>query len=115
MKKKLTDVAIVTAETRDKRIQGVLTSDRVGEVKFISLDKLIADGVKAMPDLNGAEQEEREDEVPKTLFGQQQETVAIGVSPDGKTFIAIDTLNRIRISEWPNVFSIRHMIVQHKK
>lgn len=53
--------------------------------------------------------------MPKTLFGQQQETVAIGVSPDGKTLIAIDTLNRIRISEWPNVFSIRHMIVQHKK
>lgn len=55
MKKKLTDVAIVTAETRDKRIQGILASDRVGEVKFISVDKLVADGVKAMPDLNGAE------------------------------------------------------------
>lgn len=117
MKKKLTDVASVNVELREKQVEGVLVSDRVGEVKFISLDKLAEDGVKPQPDVNGlqTEENEREDEVPKTLFGQQQETLALGVSDDGKTLVAIDTLNRIRISEFPNVFSIRHMILQHKK
>lgn len=108
-------MAAVTAETQHLTVPGVLISDRVGEVKFISIDKLLQDGPRAMPDLNGNDQEDREEEVPKTLFGQQQETVALGMSPDGKTLIAIDTLNRVRVSEWPNVFSIRHMIVQHKK
>lgn len=113
LKKKLTDVTAVKAETRTQHVEGALVSDRVGEVKFISLEKLFQDGVRAQPDLNGAD-DDREEEVPKTLFGQQQETLALGMSPDGRTLVAIDTLNRIRISEFPNVFSIRHMILQHK-
>lgn len=36
------------------------------------------------------------------------------MTPDGKTLIAIDTLNRVRVSDFPNVFNIRHMILQHK-
>lgn len=111
----MTDVLAVKAETTSINVQGALVSDRVGEVKFISLEKLLGEGIKAMPDLNGNDAEDREDEIPKTLFGQQQETIALALSPNGKTLIAVDTLNRVRVSEWPNVFSIRHMIVQHKK
>jgi hypothetical protein len=109
----MTDVSAAVAQLREKTIPGVLVSDRVGEVKFVSVEKLLGDGLKPMPNLNGKDAEEREDEVLRTLFGQQQETVAIAISSEGRTLIAIDTLNRIRISEWPNVFSIRHMILQH--
>lgn len=70
LKKKLTDVAAANAVTSTMNVTGVLISDRVGEVKFISVDKLLQDGLKPTPDPNGNDQEEREDEVPKTLFGQ---------------------------------------------
>lgn len=108
---------MVKSAVRDQPVDGVLTSDRVGEVKFISFDKLAEDGIKPQPDLNGLQPAEggEFEEVSKTLFGQQQETLALGLSADGRTLVAIDTLNRIRISEFPNVFSIRHMIMQHKK
>jgi hypothetical protein len=69
LKKKLTDVRAVKAETREQAVDGVLVSDKVGEVKFISIQKLLADGLKPMPDLNGNDAEDREEEVPKTLFG----------------------------------------------
>jgi hypothetical protein len=39
----------------------------------------------------------------------------MGLTGDSKTLVAIDTLNRIRVSDFPNVFNIRHMILEHKK
>ena len=46
MKKKLTDIVSVSAKTSQVKIDGVLVGDKVGEVKYISYDKLRADGIK---------------------------------------------------------------------
>lgn len=106
----------VDVEFRDKVVEGVLASDRVGEVKFVNMARFLADGVKPQPDPNGQEDNNpMDDEIASTLFGQQQETVGLALTKDAKTLIAIDSLNRIRISDFPNAFNIRHMILQHKK
>ena len=62
----------MSAETREQIVEGVLASDRVGEVKFVNFDRFTAEGIKPQPDLNGitpAEAEEN-DESANTLFGQ---------------------------------------------
>ena len=46
LKKKLTDIVRVKAKTKNANIDGVLVGDKVGEVKYISFDKLRAEGVK---------------------------------------------------------------------
>lgn len=102
-------------ELKEKVVEGVLASDRVGEVKFVNIARFLADGVKPQPDPNGQEDNPMDDEIANTLFGQQQETVGLALTRDAKTLIAIDSLNRIRISDFPNAFNIRHMILQHKK
>ena len=43
----MTDVKVVQAKFNDgKQIDGVITCDKVGEVKFIGIDRLIEEGVK---------------------------------------------------------------------
>lgn len=47
LKKKMTDVMVTKAKFNDgKQIDGVITCDKVGEVKFIGMDRLISEGVK---------------------------------------------------------------------
>jgi len=112
----MTDVKVVQAKFNDgKQIDGVVTCDKVGEVKFIGIDRLIEEGVKQQIVQSAQGEENDNDESVKVLFGHYQETLAVAVTPDGKTLIAIDTLNRVRVSDFPNVFNIRHMILQHKK
>ncbi len=72
MKKKLTDLVVVTAETRDKIVEGILVSDRVGEAKFVNFDRFEAEGIREQPDPNGLVkegEEENDDEHASTLFG----------------------------------------------
>ena len=43
----MTDVMVTRAKFNDgKQIDGVITCDKVGEVKFIGMDRLISEGVK---------------------------------------------------------------------
>ena len=62
---------MVTAETREKLVEGVLTSDRVGEVKFISFDRLLEEGINQDVLMGGHGDENEREESSKTLFGQQ--------------------------------------------
>lgn len=72
---------------------------------------MLSEGVKQQVVQNNQNEENDNEESAKILFGQYQETLAVAVTPDGKTLIAIDTLNRVRVSDFPNVFNIRHMIL----
>ena len=108
----MTDVLVTRAKFNDgKQIDGAITCDKVGEVKFIGMDRLISEGVKQQVVQSAQGEENDNEESAKILFGQYQETLAVAMTPDGKTLIAIDTLNRVRVSDFPNVFNIRHMIL----
>ena len=71
LKKKLTDVTIVRGETRQKVVEGVLVADKVGEVKYIGLDKLRREGIRQPPPSDGKQQEgdDSAEEAANTLFG----------------------------------------------
>ena len=92
-----------------------MIGDKVGEVQYLAYDKLRAEGIKQLVVQPPNTEENEHEESSRVLFGQQQETLGLGLTRDGSTLIAIDTLNRIRISDFPNVFNIRHMILEHKK
>ena len=42
----MTDIDVVQVELRSKMVEGLMVSDKVGEVKFIRLDKLASEGIK---------------------------------------------------------------------
>ena len=105
-KKKLTDVLSVEVETAEENIDGVLISDKVGEGKFINFEKLVLG--QQLP-------ENEKEELAKIIFGQQQEVTALLHSSDKKVLAAVDTLHRLRISEFPNVFHIKQVFLEHKK
>jgi hypothetical protein len=46
LKKKLTDVKAVKTQINGKEIEGVLVSDKVGEVKFMPLGRFVSEGIK---------------------------------------------------------------------
>ena len=71
MKKKITDVSLASAKFMDgKQIDGVLTSDKVGEVKFMGLDRLLSEGIKQQIFQGPHGEENDHEESAKTLFGQ---------------------------------------------
>lgn len=71
MKKKVTDVLVAKAQFNDgKQIDGVITCDKVGEVKFIGMDRLISEGVKQQVVQNAQVEENDNEESAKILFGQ---------------------------------------------
>ena len=68
LKKKMTDVLVTKAKFNDgKQIDGAITCDKVGEVKFIGMDRLISEGVKQQ--VVQSEENDNE-ESAKILFGQ---------------------------------------------
>lgn len=83
----------------------MLISDKVGEVYFVNLDKVLASkGV-----------EEEKEEIGKVVIGHQQECKGLLFNENNDVLVTVDTMNRIRISNFPNVFLIKQVILQHKK
>ena len=82
---------------------GLLVSDKVGEVHYINLNNLKEKGhiIKA------------DDKYDKILFGHQQECLGLLKSQDSSSLASFDTLNRVRVCEFPNVFSTKQIILQH--
>ncbi len=53
-----------------KQIDGVITSDKVGEVKFMGMDRLLSEGVKQQVVQSAQGEENDNEESAKILFGQ---------------------------------------------
>lgn len=67
----MTDVLVAKAQFNDgKQIDGVITSDKVGEVKFMGMDRLISEGVKQQVVQSAQGEENDNEESAKILFGQ---------------------------------------------
>ena len=69
LKKKLTDIVKVQAQSATVKIDGVLVGDKVGEVKYMRYDKLRADGVKQLVVQAPNTEDNEQEESAKTLFG----------------------------------------------
>lgn len=67
----MTDVLVAKAQFNDgKQIDGVITSDKVGEVKFIGMDRLLSEDVKQQVVQSAQGEENDNEESAKILFGQ---------------------------------------------
>ena len=83
VKKKATDIVRVKAQSKSFKIDGVLIGDKVGEVQYLAYDKLRADGIKQLVVQAPNTEENEHEESSKVLFGQQQETLGLGLTRDG--------------------------------
>ena len=83
VKKKVTDIVRVKAQSKSFKIDGVLIGDKVGVVQYLAYDKLRAEGIKQQVIQPPNTEENEHEESSKVLFGQQQETLALGLTRDG--------------------------------
>ena len=71
VKKKVTDIIRVKAQSKSFKIDGVLIGDKVGEVQYLAYDKLRAEGIKQLVVQAPNTEENEHEESSKVLFGQQ--------------------------------------------
>ena len=70
VKKKVTDITRVKAQSKSFMIDGVLIGDKVGEVQYIAYDKLRGEGIKQQVIQAPNTEENEHDESSRVLFGQ---------------------------------------------
>lgn len=93
-------------EGRDE-IEGIVIADKVGEIYFLNLKNL-----DKLPKFGEEEPNKKEDEdddtqkVAKLLYGCQQSCTGIFMSLCGRYLISTDTLNKVTVNNFPNVFNI---------
>eukprot|EP00347_Sterkiella_histriomuscorum_P009304 403341718 len=105
-KKRITSMKVAPhIETKDKIIEGFMLTDKVGEVRFVNIDNLFTKEKKSPLDA---------DDLGTTLYGHLQQVSALQFSPDGKLVASVDTLQRVRVSDFPNVFHVRQFHLNHK-
>lgn len=57
----------------------------------------------------------QEDDVYKTLFGHQEVCLGMQLSDDGKYIVSVDTLKKINVSHFPNVFNLQSVFQEHTR
>jgi len=86
---------------------GLLIADKTGEIGYINLANL-----SKLPQIAPVEETKEhqpqfeEDGVYKTLYGHQEICLGMQVSDDGKHITSCDTLKKINVTCFPNVFNL---------
>ena len=84
-------------------MSGLLIGDKVGAIYFLNIDNL-----EKLP------KDETESSVAKLLYGHQQTVTFIQKSFCGKYLITTDTLNKVVVNNFPNVFNIQSVNTDQK-
>ena len=84
-------------------LRGLIIGDKVGEMHFLNIDNL-----EKLP------KEEVESNVAKLLYGHQQSITSIQRSMCGQYLISTDTLNKVVVNQFPNVFNIQSVNTDQK-
>lgn len=103
------------------QIKGLLIADKMGEVGFINManvDKLPSQQAiqEECKELNLPEGELPpfvENNVYKTLYGHQESCMGLELSNDSRFVASCDTLNKINVAPWPNVFNLQSVMLEH--
>ena len=84
-------------------LRGLIIGDKVGEMHFLNIDNL-----EKLP------KEEVESNVAKLLYGHQQSITSIQRSMCSQYLISTDTLNKVVVNQFPNVFNIQSVNTDQK-
>ena len=93
----------------------------MGEIGFINManvDKIPSEQAleeerKEMNLPEGELPQFEESEVYKTLYGHQETCLGIEISNDGKYIASCDTLKKVNVTNWPNVFNLQSVMLEH--
>lgn len=103
-------ISCLTSAGFDKA-SGLLIGDKVGEIKFINTNNISKLPTKIEDleiKLNTEHNDDQMNELVKSIpYGHQQEVTSIIVSSCGRYLICTDTLNKLIVTNWPNVCNIQ--------
>lgn len=89
---------------------GLLLSDKTGEIGFINLANID----KIPPTEEVKESVEYEDQpYYKSLYGHQEAVLGMVYNKSGSKLISWDTLNKVVVTRWPNVFNVESQMLEH--
>lgn len=104
-------------------VTGLLLADKMGEIGFINLSN-----VSLLPGEGAVEEESKalelaEGELPpfedkgvyKTLYGHQETCLGMQLSDDSRLIASCDTLKKVNVANWPNVFNLQSVLLEHTK
>lgn len=96
-------------------MSGVLLADKTGEIGFIN-DKnvtIIPKPEEIKEDaLHGVEYETLT--YYKTLYGHQETVLGMRFNKDNNLIVSWDTLNKVVVVGWPNVFEHKSQLLEHQ-
>lgn len=82
-----------------------MIGDKVGEIYFLNVDNF-----EKLP-----KDEDTESDVAKLLYGHQQTVTSIQRSYCGRFLVTTDTLNKVVVNNFPNVFNIQSVNTDQEK
>ena len=102
--KKISAITDISLTIQGQSMDGLVIGDKVGETYFLNvqnLDKLPKEII--------------ESEVAKLLYGHQQTVTTIQKSYCGRFLVSTDTLNKVVVNNFPNVFNIQSVNTDQEK
>lgn len=85
-------------------------ADRTGEIGFINVKY-----VEQMQLPRDVKESVEFEEQPyyRTLYGHQECCLGLKFSSSGKRIVSWDTLKKVVVTNWPNVFNIESQLLEH--
>lgn len=98
-----------------------MIADKMGEIGFINIanigrlpsEQAIEEEKKALELPEGELPPFEESDVYKTLYGHQETCLGMELSNDSKYVASCDTLKKINVVTWPNVFNLQSVMLEH--
>jgi len=89
---------------------GLLLADKTGEIGFINLANLIK-----IPFSEEVKESVEYEDQPyyKSLYGHQEGVLGMVYSKSGSKLISWDTLQKVVVTDWPNVFNVESQMLEH--
>ena len=103
------------------QVTGLLIADKMGEIGFINIanidrlpsEQAVEEEKKALELPEGELPPFEESDVYKTLYGHQETCLGLELSNDFQLIASCDTLKKINVVTWPNVFNLKSVMLEH--
>ena len=101
-------VGFKTPQAKSGAIEGLLIADKVGEIHFLNIKNLpqLAEDPSTVPSRNDPAADAF-NYVAKLIYGHMQTCTSLQSTPCGKYVVSTDTMNKVVINNFPNMFNIQ--------